>query len=105
MGQRQQSLLEAAQLPPACAKFTPSGVDEPGDMLDQLVRDIEHGRIRNQRSSPAVGVLSEITTPTTRGFATSPHLTSLFHSSDPRMKEAHSALSALPLQSEDGRGD
>jgi hypothetical protein len=56
-------------------------------MLDQLVRDVERGRIRNQRSPPAVGVLSEITTPTTRGFATSPHLTSLFHSSDLRMKE------------------
>jgi hypothetical protein len=51
----------------------PSAVDEPGgDMLDQLVQDVEQGRIRNQRSPPAVGVLSEITTPTTRGFATSP---------------------------------
>ena len=39
MGQRQQRLLEAAQLPPARAKFTPSGVDEPGDMLDQLVNE------------------------------------------------------------------
>jgi superfamily II DNA or RNA helicase len=25
-------------------------VDEPGDMLNQLVRDVERGRIRNQRS-------------------------------------------------------
>jgi hypothetical protein len=48
-------------------------------MLDQLVPDIEGGRIRNQRSPPAVGVLSEITTPTTRGFAASPPLTSLVH--------------------------
>ncbi len=48
-------------------------------MLDQLVPDIERGRIRNQRSPPAVGVLSQITTPTTKGFATSPPLTSLVH--------------------------
>jgi hypothetical protein len=50
----------------------PSGVDEPGDVLDQLVRDVEQGRIRNQRSPPAVGVLSEITTRTTGDLATSP---------------------------------
>ncbi|MFF1401460.1 hypothetical protein ACFVZD_48310, partial [Streptomyces sp. NPDC058287] len=37
----------------------------------------------------------EITTPTTRGFATSPHLTSLFHSSDPRMKEVQSGATGL----------
>jgi hypothetical protein len=68
-------------------------------MLDQLVRNVERGRIRNQRSPPAVGVLSEITTPTTRGFATSPHLTSLFHSSDPRMKEVHCRCAHLGFDS------
>lgn len=56
---------EAPRLPPWRVQFTPSGVDEPGDMLDQLVRDIEHGRIRNQQSPSAAGVMSEITTPTT----------------------------------------
>ncbi|EKX61406.1 hypothetical protein STRIP9103_09146 [Streptomyces ipomoeae 91-03] len=41
-------------------------------MLDQLIRDVEHGRIRNQQSPSVAGVMSEITTPTTRGSATSP---------------------------------
>lgn len=55
VGEDQQSLLEAAQLPPGRAQFTSSGVDEPGDMLDQLIRHVEHGRIRNQQSPRGVG--------------------------------------------------
>jgi hypothetical protein len=40
-------------------------------MLDELVRDVEHGRIRNQQGPSVAGVMSEITTPTTRGPALS----------------------------------
>lgn len=49
MGQGEQGLWEAARFPPRRVRFTPSGVDEPGAMLDQLVRNVEHGSIRNQQ--------------------------------------------------------
>jgi hypothetical protein len=68
----------------------PSGVDEPGDVLDQLVRDVEQGRIRNQRSPPAVGVLSEITTRTTGTW--------------PRHHRADLPVSLLRPQDERGSG-
>jgi hypothetical protein len=55
VGQCEEILLEAAESSPWRVQFTPSGVDEPGDMLDELVRDVEHGRIRNQQSPRAVG--------------------------------------------------
>ncbi|WP_189717843.1 hypothetical protein [Streptomyces phaeofaciens] len=43
-------------------------------MFNQLVRDVEHVKTGN----PADGVLSEITTPTTRRRAMAPHLNSPF---------------------------
>ncbi|WP_280859663.1 hypothetical protein [Streptomyces sp. SAI-144] len=56
-------------------------------MLDQLVRDVEQGRIRNQRSPPAVGVLSDHHTNDEGLRHVTAALTCVFHSSDPRMKE------------------
>lgn len=36
-------------------------------MLNQLVRGVEHGRIRNQQGPSVAGVMSAITTPTPKG--------------------------------------
>jgi hypothetical protein len=55
-----------------------SCVDEPGDTLDELVRDVEHGRVRNQQGPSVAGVMSEITMPVTRGPVLSPPPTRSF---------------------------
>ena len=49
--QREQGLVEAAQPTPAGVQFTPSGADQPGNVLDHLVGDVEHGTLRDQRGS------------------------------------------------------
>ncbi len=67
MRKGEQGLLESAQLPPGRSEFTPSSVDEPGDMLDELVRDVGHGRVQNRQGPSVAGVTGEITTPTTKG--------------------------------------
>jgi hypothetical protein len=59
--QHKESLLEAAQPPPTRTQFTPSGVDEPGNMLNDLMWDIEHGTIRDQQGSCVETLASEIT--------------------------------------------
>lgn len=46
--QHKQGLLEASQLPPPRTAFTPWCVDEPGNVLDQLMRDVDRGTIRDQ---------------------------------------------------------
>lgn len=66
----QQSLVEAAQPAPTRAQFTPSGVDQPGNVLDDLVRDVEHGSIRDRQGSCVETLASEITSATTRSPAT-----------------------------------
>jgi transposase len=38
------NLILKRSVTPARAKFMPSGADEPRDVLNQLVRDVEHGR-------------------------------------------------------------
>ncbi|GHG24562.1 hypothetical protein Shyd_86250 [Streptomyces hydrogenans] len=43
--QREKRLLEAAELAPAGVAGLAVLVQQPGDMLDELMRDIEHGRI------------------------------------------------------------
>ncbi len=48
--QDQQGLLETTQPPPRRLQLTPTGMDQPREMLNELVRDIEHGRIRNHRA-------------------------------------------------------
>lgn len=40
--------VKAGQLAPPRAAFTPSGIDEPRDMLNQFMRDIERGTLRDQ---------------------------------------------------------
>lgn len=84
MRQGQEGLLEATHAPPWRFQLLPTGMDQPGDMLDQLMRDIERGRKRNQQGPSDAGVLSEVTTPTTRGPALSPPtcLTSTFTPSE-----------------------
>ncbi|MFI9781768.1 hypothetical protein ACIHCV_45585 [Streptomyces sp. NPDC051956] len=56
-------------------------------MLDELVRDVEHGRIRNHQGPSVAGVMGEITTPAMKGPVLSdlPHraISPLLH----RMKE------------------
>lgn len=70
-------------------------------MLDELVRDVERGRIRTNRAPSVAGVLSGITTPTTRGPASSPHpLTSPFH--PPAQDEKGSLVSLRHREPEDG---
>ncbi|MFF7443033.1 hypothetical protein [Streptomyces sp. NPDC008122] len=49
MDQRQQRLLEAAELAPAGVAGPAALVQQSGDMLDELMRDVEHGRMRNQQ--------------------------------------------------------
>ncbi len=46
MDQREQSLLEAPEPAPAGVTGLAMLVQQPGNMLNQLMRDIEHGRIR-----------------------------------------------------------
>ncbi|MBB4987553.1 hypothetical protein GGE06_008526 [Streptomyces sp. SFB5A] len=46
MDQRDQRLLEAAELTPAGVAGPVVLVQQPGNMLNQLVRDVERGRIR-----------------------------------------------------------
>ncbi len=67
MCQHQQGLLETTQPPPRRVQLRPAGVGQPGDALDQVVRDIEHGRTRNQQGVSDAGVMGDVTTPTTRG--------------------------------------
>lgn len=73
MHQRQQGLLKAAQLAPPRAAFTPSGMDQPRNVLDQLMRDVERGTIRDQ------AWCVENTTATTRSLAPSHHPADLHH--------------------------
>jgi hypothetical protein len=47
--QREQCLVEAADLAPAGAAGPAVFVQQPGNMLDELARDVERGRIRNQQ--------------------------------------------------------
>ncbi|SDN68765.1 hypothetical protein SAMN05444921_13364 [Streptomyces wuyuanensis] len=49
MDQREQRLLEATEFAPADVVGPAVLVQQPGNMLDELVRDVEHGRIRNQQ--------------------------------------------------------
>lgn len=49
MNESEKRLLEAAEFAPAGVAGPAVFVQQPGDMLNQLVRDIEHGRIRNQQ--------------------------------------------------------
>lgn len=50
------------------------------DMLDELMGDVEQGGHGTNRAPSVAGAMSGITTPTTRGPASSPHpLTSPFH--------------------------
>jgi hypothetical protein len=58
--QDQQSLPETAQSAPARVQLTPSGVDEPGNVLNDFVRDVEHGSIRDQQGSCVETLASEI---------------------------------------------
>jgi hypothetical protein len=45
----EQRLLEAAELAPTDVADLAVLIQQPGDMLDELVRDVERGRIRNQQ--------------------------------------------------------
>ncbi|GFH67526.1 hypothetical protein Srut_40400 [Streptomyces rutgersensis] len=49
MDEGQQRLLEATELAPAGVADLAMLVQQPGHMLDVLMRDVEHGRIRNQQ--------------------------------------------------------
>lgn len=49
MNESEQCLLEATELAPAGVACQAVLVQQPGNMLDELVRDVDHGRIRNQR--------------------------------------------------------
>lgn len=49
MDQREQRLMEAAEFAPACVAGPAVFVQQPGNMFDELVRDVERGRIRNQQ--------------------------------------------------------
>ncbi|MER7600308.1 hypothetical protein, partial [Streptomyces hydrogenans] len=46
MHQGEKRLLETAELAPAGVAGLAVLVQQPGDMLDQLMRDVEHGSIR-----------------------------------------------------------
>ena len=47
--QREQCLVEAAELPPAGVACAAVFVQQPGNMFDELMRDVERGRIRNRQ--------------------------------------------------------
>lgn len=49
MDQREQCLLEAVEPAPAGIASSATLLDHPGNMLNKLARNIEHGRIRNQQ--------------------------------------------------------
>ncbi|AJF68594.1 hypothetical protein SVTN_33900 [Streptomyces vietnamensis] len=49
MDKGEQCLLEAAELASACVAGPAVFVKQPGNMLDELMRDVERGRIRNQQ--------------------------------------------------------
>ncbi|MGX1480773.1 UNVERIFIED_CONTAM: hypothetical protein RKD50_009581 [Streptomyces canus] len=49
MDKSEQRLLEATELTPAGVAGPAVLLQQPGNMLNQLVRDVEHGRIRNQQ--------------------------------------------------------
>src|SRR3954447_16121672 len=51
MDKGEQRLFEATELTPAGVAGPAVLVQQPGNMLNQLVRDVEHGRIRNQQGS------------------------------------------------------
>ncbi|GEC05275.1 hypothetical protein SSP24_29300 [Streptomyces spinoverrucosus] len=87
MDQREQRLLETAELAPPDVTGLAMLVQQPGNMLNELIRDIEHGRIRNHRVPSVAGVLSGITTPTTRGPASSPRPLTSHFTLQHRMKE------------------
>ncbi|GAA0912246.1 hypothetical protein GCM10009549_24230 [Streptomyces thermoalcalitolerans] len=61
LAQVHQGQPRAARLAPAGVLLTPSGMDEPGNVLHSLVRNIEHGSIRDQQGSCAETSVSEIT--------------------------------------------
>lgn len=46
---REQCLVEAAELPPAGVTRAAVLVQQPGNVLNELMRDVERGRIRNQQ--------------------------------------------------------
>lgn len=48
--------MEATESAPTGVACAPVFVEQPGNMLDELVRDVEHGRIRNHQG-PLVAVL------------------------------------------------
>src|SRR6201999_3859808 len=68
------------QLASARLHLAPPVVDEPGDVLNQLVRDVDRGRLRNQQGPRGeTSVLSGFNTANDRGLChVTPHLTSLF---------------------------
>lgn len=77
--QSEECLLETAQQPPPCALFTPSGVKQPGSVLNQLMGHVEHGRIRNQRSLRRwCGEWNHHTNDGGFAMSPAPHLTSSF---------------------------
>src|SRR6476620_1932019 len=47
--QREQCLVEAAELAPADVAGPTVLVQQPGNVIDELIRDVEHGSIRNQQ--------------------------------------------------------
>src|SRR5690606_17729440 len=59
---------------PGGTRCTPSCVEEPGDVLDQLVGDVEHGRGQNRQGSSDRRRAGRITTSTMRSSASSPVL-------------------------------
>lgn len=46
--QYEQGLAQVAELPPPRTAFTPSCVEQPGNVLDQLMRDLACGAVRDQ---------------------------------------------------------
>ncbi|MDQ0904848.1 hypothetical protein QFZ22_000833 [Streptomyces canus] len=80
MDKGEQRLLEATELTPAGVAGPAVLVQQPGNMLNQLVRDVEHGSIRNHQGPFGRRCAEWNHTPTTRGPVWSPHqLTSPFH--------------------------
>lgn len=49
VNESEQGLLEAIEIAPAGAACPAMPVQQPGNMLDELMRDVEHGGIRNQQ--------------------------------------------------------
>lgn len=72
MSQGKERLAEATEPSPRRVQFTPSGIDEPGDVLHDLMRDVEHGTIRNHEAPRLQRGCVENTSATTRSLAASP---------------------------------